>query len=158
MLEKNILKAGAGALCFPVIFSMMDGLETIVTGLCLDKTFGYAMPEGDSIIIAGMEYALFALGFWIYVSYKEKHLYNPITKSNGPIIGGALCDNVALVFYAYAMAIDSVATDPVLSAYPIMAVVLSRILLKEKLSIKQYLCLACIISGTLIILVGQNFM
>ena len=56
---------GLGTLIFPVIFAVIDGLETVVTGVCLDTTFGFAMPEGDSIIIVGMEYAAFALGFWI---------------------------------------------------------------------------------------------
>lgn len=73
-------KAGATALIFPIIFSIMDGLETIVSGVCLDKTFGYAMPEGDSIIIMGMEYALFAFAFWIYISIRERRAFNPLKK------------------------------------------------------------------------------
>ncbi|MCR4904191.1 MAG: hypothetical protein K6A23_15135, partial [Butyrivibrio sp.] len=48
---------GLGTLIFPVLFSLVDGLETVVTGICLDTTYGYAMPEGDSIIIVGFEYA-----------------------------------------------------------------------------------------------------
>ena len=53
------------------VFAVIDGLETIVTGICLDTTYGYAMPEGDGIIIVGMEYAIFALGCWIYLYWKE---------------------------------------------------------------------------------------
>lgn len=136
LLENNSFKAGASALIFPVLFSLLDGTETIITGLCMDKTFGYAMPEGDGIIIMGMDYAIIAFFFWIYVSVKEKHIFTPVTKKNLPILGGALCDNVAIVFYAYAIALDSVATDPVLAVYPIISVVISRLLLKEKLSLK----------------------
>lgn len=156
LLTKNRFRAGAGALIFPIIFSVMDGLETIVTGLCMDKTFGYAMPEGDGIIILGIEYSFFALLFWIFVSIKEKHLFNPFSKSNLPLVGGALCDNSALAIYAYAMAIDSVATDPVLAVYPIIAVIISRILLKEKLSLKQYLCVSVILAGTFVMLIGKS--
>ena len=47
---------GLGTLIFPVLFSVGDALETIVTGICLDTTYGFAMPEEDSIIIVGMEY------------------------------------------------------------------------------------------------------
>ncbi|MGN0115827.1 MAG: EamA family transporter [Acutalibacteraceae bacterium] len=149
-------KAGATALIFPLLFSVMDGLETVVSGVCLDKTLGYAMPEGDSIIIAGMEYAAFALAFWIYVSIKEKRMFNPFTKSTLPFVGGALCDNIAIVFYSYAMAIDSVATDPILAVYPVLTVLFSRIVLKETLSVKQYLCLALLLLGSVIIVIGQN--
>lgn len=154
--KKGAFKAGATALIFPLVFSMLDGLETIVTGICLDKNFGYAMPEGDSVIIVGMEYAFFAFAFWIFVSLKEKRVFNPIAKSNLPFIGGALCDNIAIVIYSYAMAIDSVATDPILAVYPAITVLLSRIILKEKLSIKQYLCLALLLLGSFIIVIGQN--
>lgn len=149
-------KAGASALIFPLIFSVMDGLETVVSGICLDKTFGFAMPEGDSIIILGMEYAFFALLFWIYISIKEKKAYNPFTKASVPFICGTLCDNIGIVFYAYAMALDSVATDPILAIYPMIAVLLSRIVLKEKLSVKQYLCLGLLLAGSVIIVIGQN--
>lgn len=149
-------KTGATALIFPLLFSMMDGLETVVTGVCLDKSFGYAMPEGDSIIIGGMEYAFFALLFWIYISVKEKKAYNPFTKASMPLFCGTLCDNVAIVFYAYAMALDSVATDPILVVYPVITVLLSRVILKEKLSVKQYLCLGLLLAGSVIIVIGQN--
>lgn len=97
---------GLGTLIFPVVFAVVDGLETVVTGVCLDTTFGYAIPEGDSIIIVGMEYAVFALGFWIYIYVTEKKIYNPFTKKSAPRILGALADNVGVVFYSYAMAIN----------------------------------------------------
>lgn len=149
-------KSGATALIFPLLFSMMDGLETVVSGICLDKTFGFAMPEGDSIIIVGMEYAAFALGFWIYISVREKKVYNPFTKASAPFFCGTLCDNIAIVLYSYAMALDSVATDPILAVYPMITVLLSRIVLKEKLSVKQYLCLGLLLAGSVIIVIGQN--
>lgn len=76
---KESFKSGATALIFPVLFSLMDGLETIVTGICLDQTHGFAMPTDDSVIIVGMEYAIIAFGFWIYVSVKEKHLFQKRT-------------------------------------------------------------------------------
>ena len=63
---------------------------------------------------------------------------------------------MAIVFYAYAMALDSVATDPVLATYPILAVLISRLMLKEKLSWKQYLSIFVILSGTIVILIGKN--
>ena len=54
------------------------------------------------------------------------------------------------------MALDSVATDPILAVYPMITVLLSRIVLKEKLSAKQYLCLALLLAGSVIIVIGQN--
>lgn len=154
--KTETFKAGATALIFPLLFSMMDGLETVVSGVCLDKTFGLAMPEGDSVIIVGMEYAFFALLFWIYISIREKKVYTPFTKAGVPFFCGTLCDNIAIVFYSHAMALDSVATDPILAVYPMITVLLSRIILKEKLSVKQYLCLGLLLAGSVIIVIGQH--
>ena len=145
---------GLGTLIFPVIFAVIDGLETVVTGICLDTTFGYAMPEGDSIIIVGMEYAAFALGFWIYIRIKEKKIYNPFTRRSAPRILGAIADNVGIVLYAYAMAINSVSTDPLLAVYPVFVMIGGRIFMKEKVSKAQYIFLLGIIAGSILVVMG----
>ena len=144
---------GLGTLIFPVIFALIDGLETVVTGICLDTTYGYAMPEGDSIIIVGMEYAAFALGFWIYIAIKEKKIYNPFTKKSAPRLLGAVADNVGIVCYSYAMAINSVSTDPLLALYPIFVMIGGHILMKEKVSKKQYIFLLGIVAGSVLVVV-----
>lgn len=149
--NKKWMSRGLGTLIFPVIFAIVDGLETIVTGVCLDTTYGYAMPEGDSIIIVGMEYAVFAFVFWIYIFWKEKKLYNPFTKKSAPRLFGALTDNVGIVFYSYAMAMNSVSTDPLLAVYPIFVMLGGRIFMKEKVSKAQYVFLLGIVAGSVLV-------
>jgi uncharacterized membrane protein len=151
------MSRGLGTLIFPVVFSIADALETIVTGVCLDTTYGYAMPEGDSIIIVGMEYAAFALGCWIYILIKEKKAYNPFTKKSAPRILGALTDNVGVVFYSYAMAINSVSTDPLLAVYPIFVMIGGRVFMKEKVSKVQYIYLLGIVAGSVMVIVDTVF-
>ena len=145
---------GLGTLIFPVIFAVADGLETIVTGICLDATYGYAMPEGDSIIIIGMEYALFAFGFWLYILCKERKPYNPFTRHSAPRIFGALADNVGIVFYAYAMALNSISTDPIIAVYPIFVMLGGRLLMKERVSVAQYIFLLGLVAGSVMVVVG----
>ena len=145
---------GLGTLIFPLLFSVADALETIVTGVCLDTTYGFSMPEGDSIIIVGMEYALFALGCWIYIYRKEGKLYNPFTKYSAPRILGALTDNIGIVFYSYAMAMNSVSTDPLVAVYPVFVMIGGRIIMKEKVSASQYIFLLGIIAGTVMVIAG----
>ena len=155
--KPNWMLRGFGTLIFPIVFAVVDGLETIVTGICLDTTFGYAMPEGDSIIIVGMEYAAFALGCWIYILIKEKKAYNPFTKKSAPRILGALTDNIGVVFYSYAMAINSVSTDPLLAVYPIFVMIGGRVFMKEKISKTQYLFLLGIVAGSVMVVVDTVF-
>lgn len=145
---------GLGTLIFPVIFSVGDALETIVTGMCLDSTYGYAMPEGDSIIIVGMEYAAFALGCWVYIYRKEGKPYNPFTRYSAPRILGALADNVGIVFYSYAMAMNSVSTDPLIASYPVFVMIGDRVIMKEKVSASQYVFLLGIVAGSIMIIAG----
>lgn len=142
---------GLGTLIFPLMYAVVDGLETIVTGICLDTTYGFAMPEGDSVIIIGMEYALFALGFFIYIYWKEKRLYNPFKRENAPRMLGAVTDNVGIVFYSFAMAMDSVSTDPILAVYPVLVMIGGRLIMRERVSMKQYVCLASMVAGSVLI-------
>ena len=148
---------GLGTLIFPVLFSLADGLETIVTGVCLDSSYGFAMPEGDSIIIVGMEYAAFALGFWIYIFRKEGILYNPFTRKSAPRILGAAADNVGIVFYSYAMAMNSISTDPLVAVYPIFVMIGGRVIMKEKVSTAQYVFLLGIVAGSIMVIFDTIF-
>ena len=49
------------------------------------------------------------------------------------------------------MAINSVSTDPVLAVYPVLVMVGGRVLMKEKLSTKQYILLLGIIAGSVLV-------
>ena len=148
---------GLGTLIFPFLFAVIDGGETIVTGICLDKTYGFGMPEGDSIIIIGMEYAVFALGCWIYLYRKEGKPYNPFTRRSAPRILGAMTDNIGIVFYSYAMAMNSVSTDPLLAVYPAFVMIGGRVIMKEKVSITQYILLLGVVAGSVMVIAGTVF-
>lgn len=142
---------GLGTLIFPILFAMIDSMETVVSGICLDNTFGYSMPEGDSIIIVGMEYSVFSLGCWIYLLIKEHDVYHPLKKENLPRLLGSVTDNIGIVFYSYAMAIDSISTDPVLAVYPVFSMIGGRIFMKEKVSRLQYISVLLIVVGSILV-------
>ena len=83
-----------GTLIFPVIFSIGDALETIVSGICLDTTYGYAM------------------------------------------------------------AMNSVSTDPLLALYPIFVMIGGHLIMKEKVSAAQYVFLLGIVAGSVMVIAG----
>ena len=156
-LKEEWMRQGLGTLIFPVLFSAGDALETIVTGICLDKTYGNAMPEGDGFLIVSMEYAVFALGCWIWILLKERKAYNPFERRSALRILGALADNAGIVFYSYAMAIDSVSTDPLLAVYPICVMIGGRVIMKERVAASQYLCLLGIVAGSILVIMDTIF-
>ena len=145
---------GLGTLVFPILFSLFDGLESVAAGLYLDETYGFGLTEGDYVIIAGLAYAAYALAFWLYILRKEGKPYNPFTRHSVPRVLGAVTDNVGIVFYSYAMAMNSVSTDPLLAVNPIFVMIGGRVLMKEKLSVKQYACLLGIVAGSVMVIVG----
>jgi drug/metabolite transporter (DMT)-like permease len=110
------------------------------------------MPEGDSIIIIGMEYAVFAIGFWIYVCRKEGKPYNPFSRRSVPLILATFTDNLGIVFYSYAMAMNSVSTDPLIAVYPILVMFGGHIFMKEKVSTTQYIFLLGIVAGSVMVI------
>lgn len=142
---------GLGTLIYPILFAMVDSLETVVSGICLDNTFGYSMPAGDSVIIVGMEYSIFSLGCWIYILVRDHEIYHPLKKENLPRLLGSVADNAGIVFYSYAMAIDSLSTDPILAVYPVFSMLGGRIFMKEKISTVQYISLFFIIAGSVLV-------
>jgi drug/metabolite transporter (DMT)-like permease len=70
------------------------------------------------------------------------------------MIMGAVTDNVGIVLYSYAMAMNSISTDPLLALYPIFAMIGGRILLKEKVSRLQYMYLIGIVAGSVMVVVA----
>ena len=90
----------------------------------------------------------------IFIRLKEKKPYNPFTKKSAPRILGALADNVGIVFYSYAMAMNSVSTDPLIAVYPVFAMLGGRIIMKERGGTLQYLLLLGIVAGSVMVIAG----
>ena len=65
---------------------------------------------------------------------------------------GAICETAGQFFYIYAIAENGIMAAPLISSYCLFSVVLSRIFLKEKLTLRQYGAIA--IAGAGIILMG----
>ena len=56
------------------------------------------------------------------------------------------------------MAINSVSTDPILAAYPVLVMVGGRIFMKEKVSTPQYILLIGIIAGSIMVIADTLFL
>ncbi len=64
----------------------------------------------------------------------------------------AILETVGQFFYVFAMAGNAIIAAPLIAAHGIFSVILSRIFLKEVLSFRQYLMIAIVMLG--IILLG----
>jgi len=149
--KENIkYKAGFIAVFFPIFYCMLDGLGTFADALLLDS----GVVNEDSANIA-YEYTFLIMGIlsliYVYIIKREQFKL----KFDAPKAAGALCETAGQFAYIYAIG-DNVGNPtvaaPMISAYCVFSVVLSRIFLKEKLAPKHYLIICTVFAG--IILMG----
>ena len=144
---------GALALLFPLLYCLFDTLGTSADGIILDEEVGLGLGEIDVLILYGLTFFLAGIGAWIFLWIKQKKPYNPFAKhellNKGP---AALCEEFGQFFYVFAMAGKPVVAAPMVASYCIVSLLLGRLILKEKLRIAQYACVAAVVVG--IVLLG----
>ena len=144
---------GALALLFPLLYCVFDTIGTAADGIILDEEVGLGLGEIDVIILYGLTFLLAGVAAWIFLLIKEKKPYNPFARqelvNKGP---AALCEEFGQFFYVFAMAGNPVVAAPMVASYCIVSLLLGRLLLKEKLKVAQYACVAAVVVG--IVLLG----
>ena len=144
---------GALALLFPLLYCLFDTLGTSADGIILDEEVGLGLGEIDVLILYGLTFFLAGIVAWVFLWIKEKKPYNPFAKhelvNKGP---AALCEEFGQFFYVFAMAGNPVVAAPMVASYCIVSLLLGRLLLKEKLKVAQYACVAAVVVG--IVLLG----
>ena len=148
--ENKKYKSGFIAVFFPIFYCLLDGLGTFADAILLDRE----LVNEDSANIA-YEYTFFIMAvicfIYVYVIKKEKF----DLKLDAPQWAGALCETAGQFSYIYAIGDDMgnpTVAAPMISAYCVFSVLLSRIFLKEKLSAKHYMIIFTVFAG--IILMG----
>lgn len=144
-------KLGALALIFPILYCIFDTLGTAADGIILDEETGLGLGEIDVLILYGLTFFVAGVGAWLFLLAKNKKAYNPFASGEKNKIIAAGCEEFGQVFYVYAMASRPVVAAPMVASYCIVSVVLSRIILKEKLSAGQLACVISVIVGIVIL-------
>ena len=138
---------GALALLFPLLYCLFDTLGTTADGIILSEEAGLGLGEIDVIILYGLTFLLAGIVSWLVLLIKAKCAYNPFAVSERSKGIAALCEELGQIFYVYAMAARPVLAAPMVASYCIVSVLLSRLVLKERLTRMQYLCVALVIAG-----------
>ena len=148
---------GALALLFPLLYCLFDTLGTAADGIILDEEVGLGLGEIDVLILYGLTFFLAGIVAWVFLWIKEKKLYNPFTKhelaNKGP---AALCEEFGQVFYVFAMAGKPIVAAPMIASYCIVSLLLGRLLLKEKLKVAQYACVAAVVVGIVLLGISEG--
>ena len=110
------------------------------------------LSEITVLILYGFTFAIAAIGAYIFLVIKEKKLYNPFSLKEIKTKGtAALFEEFGQVFYVYAMAKKPVLAAPMIASYCIVSVVLSKLVLKEKLKPIQNVAVIIVIIGIIML-------
>lgn len=137
---------GALALLFPIAYCIFDTLGTFGDGLVLDE---YALMSEDAALIAyELTFFLMAVYAVIHIKFiRKQNIF--FGKKSWKLVFPGLCETAGQYFYTYAMAEKAEIAAPMISCYCLFSMLWGRIILKEKLNIRQYIALGLAILGIL---------
>lgn len=147
---------GALALLFPLLYCVFDTAGTAADGIILDEEAGLGLGELDVLVLYGLTFFAAGLVAWVVLLAKEKRAYNPFAKTERPKAVAALCEEGGQVFYVYAMAAKPLLAAPMVASYCIVSILLSRLVLKEKLSRAQTACIAAVVAGIVLLGIAEG--
>ena len=145
--ENKKYKSGFIAVFFPIFYCLLDGLGTFTDAILLDREY---VNEDSANIAYEYTFLMMAVISFIYVYIIKKEKFS--RKWDAPKWAGACCETAGQFAYIYALGSNPTVAAPMISAYCVFSVVLSRLFLKEKLSLKHYLIICTVFAG--IVLMG----
>ncbi len=150
-------KIGFVAFMMPIIYCILDAMGTV-----LDDVYILESYESTPLVnvtadnyedVANISYMLtffivaVILAVFVYVIKKE-----PIKlKKQGNRVAAGVCETVGQLTYVYAIAGNGLVAAPIIASYCVVSVMLARIFLKEKLTVKQYIMVGFVFAGILLL-------
>ena len=145
--DKKKHRLGALALLFPLAYNLADAVSMVATGVMVSGETEFSIPDIDYVFFESLAFSVFALFVWLYMLIAKKYAYNPFRKTELYCCGAATCETLGTIAFTFAVAISPILTAPITSSYCLVTIILARILLKERLTKKQYLSLAFLVAG-----------
>ena len=158
LIEKGERKYRIGFVAFfmPIFYCIIDALGTFLDAYYLDDfttTPLLGVTEENFEDVANISYELtfflVAIVLFIFVRLIKKEKILP--REQGPRLGAAVFETAGQFVYVRAMSGNGIIAAPMIAAYSIVSIILSRIFLKEKLPWKQYIAVVAIIVGIIIL-------
>ncbi len=157
-IEKGERKYKIGFVAFfmPIFYCIIDALGTFFDAYYLDDftaTPLVGVTEETFEDVANISYELtffiVAVILFIYVRLIKKEPVAP--SKQGVRLGAAVFETAGQFVYVRAMSSNGIIAAPMIAAYSIVSIILSRIFLKEKLPLKQYIAVGTIMIGIIIL-------
>lgn len=138
-------RVGALAIIFPILYCIIDGLGSFMDAWWLENL----MDEDMANTAYELTFAACALLSFIYLRFVRKQRFSYAKEPKFCI--GALCETAGQFTYIYALGDNAIVAAPMIASYSIFSVLLSRIVLKEKLKPIQYAIIVMVMAGIAIL-------
>ncbi len=135
------------AILFPILYCIIDGLGSFADAIYLDEMA--LISENDALLAYEFTFFLCAIIAFIYYTIVKKQKFNFIKERNKGF--AAIFETIGQFFYVFAMSGKAIIAAPLIAAYSIVSILLSRIFLKEKLTKKQYIIIFFVIIGIIML-------
>ncbi|HLQ82866.1 MAG TPA: EamA family transporter [Pseudogracilibacillus sp.] len=146
-IEKKY-QIGVLAITFPILYAVIDGIGTFLDGIYLDEL--KIIPEDTALLAYEYTFFIIAILAYIYIKFIKKETFYIFKERDKG--AAAILETTGQFFYVFAMAGNAMIAAPIIAAHGIFSVLLSRIFLREILTKKQYIMIALVMLG--IILLG----
>jgi drug/metabolite transporter (DMT)-like permease len=155
--DKKKHRLGVLALLFPIAYNLADAVSMVATGITVSGEAEVEIPELDFFFFECLGFLVISIFVWLYMLMARKHVYNPFRKAELPRLGAATCETLGTLTFVFAVGINPILTAPITSSYCFVTIILARIFLKERLTKKQYLSVACVIVGIALLGISEIF-
>ena len=168
-------KLAVVAFIMPFIYALLDAFGTflddayfLVEDLSATPLVNVTKKTIEDVANTSYEltFALFALGLYIFMRAKGVKFGPVFTKrqngktaldgKHGDKILAAVFETAGQFTYVYALGSNDAVAAPIISSVCIVSLLLSRIILKEKLSWKTYLFIGIVIVGILLLAISEE--
>lgn len=140
------------AITFPILYAVIDGIGTFVDGIYLDEL--KLINEDAALISYELTFFLVALSSYIYVRFIKKQPFFILKERVRTY--AAILETTGQFFYVFALAGNAIIAAPLIAAHGIFSVILSRIFLKEVMSRGQYVMIAIVMFGIILLGISEG--
>ncbi len=144
-------QVGFIAFLLPVLYCIIDGLGTFADTFVLENMEAIYGESAEFQANTSYElmFLLCAAAAFVYLTVIRREKF--LVKKQGEKALGALCETAGQFFYIYAIADNAIVAAPMISSYCVFSAILARIFMKEKLTKLQYVFVAAVVAGIVIL-------
>lgn len=150
-------KIGFVAFMMPILYCIIDAMGTFFDAYYLDdiattplRNVTEATFEDVANVSYELTFLICAIILFVFVVFIKKQTMAP--KMQGNRLAAAIFETAGQFCYVHVIGANAVVAAPMIASYCVVSMILSRIFLKEKLNLAQYITIAIVVGG--IILLG----